>query len=65
MPNKAFQSMLETLAAQIDILNKNGYKLYDIENPDHYISGIEYDGKSDKLFIKFEEDKELDKREAV
>lgn len=65
MPNKAFQSMLETLAAQIEILNKNGYKLYDIENPDYYISGVEYDGESDKLFIKFEEEKELGKREVV
>lgn len=65
MPDKALQSILETLAAKIDILNKNGYKPYDIENRQHYISSIEYDRKNDKLLIKFGEGQELDKRQAV
>ena len=33
-------------------------KIYDIENPDHYISGVEYDPYEDKIFVMFEEDKD-------
>lgn len=33
-------------------------KIYDVENPDYYISEVEYDPREDKIFIKFEEDKD-------
>jgi len=33
-------------------------KIYDVENPDYYISEVEYDPREDKIFVKFEEDKD-------
>lgn len=58
MPDKAFQSIVEGLQSQLAILNKNGFKVYDNENPEYYISNIGYNRNEDKIFIDFEEDKD-------
>ena len=54
---KAFRILLKILINIIKTLNEEGFKLYDYENPNHYISGVEYDPWEDKIFVKFEEDK--------
>ena len=33
-------------------------KIYDVENPNYYISEVEYDPWEDRIFVKFEEDKD-------
>lgn len=33
------------------------FKIYDIENPDFYISGFEYDSETDKVYVNFKGDK--------
>jgi len=34
------------------------HRLYDSDNPEFYISSIQYDADEDKLYIYFEEEKE-------
>lgn len=40
----------------LNIISKK-FKIYDIENPDHYISGFEYDPETDKVYVNFEVEK--------
>ena len=54
---KAFRILLKILINIIKTLNEEEFKLYDVENPDYYISEVEYDPGEDKIFVKFEEDK--------
>ncbi len=49
---KDFIKCLETLNSIATSL-----KLYDIENPDYFISGFEYDADEDKIYVNFKEDK--------
>lgn len=56
MQNKTFQALLEGLQAQLVALNKAGIKLYDIENPEFFVSAITYDKNEDKIYIEFEEE---------
>lgn len=58
MGNPAFTTLMDSLNAQIEALNKSGFKLYDAENRDYFIEKIKYDGEEDKLICEFEEDKE-------
>ena len=53
----AFKVLLKILINIIKTLNEEGFKLYDYENPNYYISEVEYDPWEDKIFVKFEEDK--------
>jgi len=53
----AFKVLLKILINIIKTLNEEGFKLYDAENPNYYISEVEYDPWEDKIFVKFEEDK--------
>lgn len=58
MANKCFEALLESINAQLSILAKNGYKIYDAENPNYFISKIGYCKEDDQLEFKCMEDKE-------
>lgn len=62
MANPAFKSLIEGINSQIQALNKNNLKVYDVENPEFFITGIDYNQKDDKLIFKTEEDPEELKR---
>lgn len=49
---KAFRILLKILINIIKTLNEEEFKLYDYENPNHYISAVEYDPGEDKIFCK-------------
>lgn len=55
----AFKILLEILNSIFDILNRNGYKIYDEENPGFYISKIYYNSNTDRLYFKTDEDEKL------
>lgn len=57
MANPAFNTLMSSLNAQIEALNKTGFKLYDAENREYFIEKIRYDGDEDKLICEFEEEK--------
>lgn len=50
---------MEELIKYLELLNSAvaNKKIYDIENPDYYISGFEYDSETDKVYVNFKEDK--------
>ncbi|NME95324.1 hypothetical protein HF847_04865 [Clostridium cochlearium] len=52
MQTKAFETMLESINAQIGVLVKNGYPIYDVENPEYFISGIRYDKDNDDVVFE-------------
>lgn len=54
---KAFKVLLKILVAIISILNEEGFKIYDSENRDFYISHIEYCKVNDRLIFNCKEDK--------
>lgn len=58
MGNAAFKSLIEGFNAQIKSFNKNNLKVYDEENPEFYITGIEYNEAEDKLVFKTDADPE-------
>lgn len=62
MANPAFKSLLESINAQIGSLNKNDLKVYDEDNPEFFITGIEYNQDNDKLIFRTAEDPEEFKR---
>ncbi|RXM79607.1 hypothetical protein DP144_02020 [Clostridium tetani] len=62
MANPAFKSLLESINAQIKSLNENDLKVYDGDNPEFFITGIEYRQDEDKLIFKTDEDPEEFKR---
>lgn len=49
---KEFIKKLELFNSEV----KN-MKIYDIENPEYYISGFEYDPETDKVYVNFKGDK--------
>lgn len=53
----AFKVLLKILIAIINILNEEGFNLYDSNNRDWYISDIRYDGMDDKLYFDTKGDK--------
>ncbi|MBU3193489.1 hypothetical protein [Clostridium algidicarnis] len=55
MKNKAFKAILEALEANLNILNYNGFEIYDAENRNFYIESIEYNKEEDKIFVNFME----------
>lgn len=50
---------MEDFIKKLEVLNSEvkNMKIYDIENPDFYISGFEYDPETDKVYVNFKEDK--------
>lgn len=61
MANKAFEALMESMNAQLQILKNNGYAIYDRENPDYFISAIKYNRETDQL--EFETEKEFEEVE--
>lgn len=56
----AFKVLLRILIAIINILNEEGFKLYDSYNHDWYISNIRYDGTDNRLYFDTEFDSKGD-----
>lgn len=54
---KAFEVLLNLLISIINALNENGFRIYDADNRDYYISNIEYCGEDDRLIFNCKEDK--------
>lgn len=54
--SKIFKALLESINAQVKILNDNDLKIYDIENPDYFIKEICYNEECDQIFFKTEEE---------
>ena len=49
--------LISSINAQIEELYKAGYKLYDAENRDYFISKINYCKEDDRLIFDCREDK--------
>jgi pyruvate-formate lyase-activating enzyme len=62
MPNAAFKSLIDGFNAQIKAMNDNNFRVYDADNLEYFISGIEYNSEDDIVIFKTEEDKEVSKR---
>jgi hypothetical protein len=56
MSNPAFTTLMESLNAQIQALNKTGFKIYDGENREYFIDKLRYDSDEDKIICDFEEE---------
>jgi hypothetical protein len=54
--SKTFKALIESINAQIKILNDNNLKIYDIENPEYFVKEICYDQECDQIFFKTEEE---------
>ena len=52
---KAFETLIESINSQLKVLRKNGYKIYDCENLECFISGIRYDSEDDLIKFDLEE----------
>lgn len=57
MINKVFEELLRNINILLVRFMDKNIKIYDEENPDFYITQIEYDKELDKVFARFEEDK--------
>lgn len=55
--DNSFKTLIQNINAQISSLNRNGFKIYDWENPEHFISKVEYDESADEIVFKTMEDK--------
>jgi len=54
--NVSFASLIEGFNAQIKAMNENNLKVYDADNPEYFITGVEYSQDDDKLIFKTDED---------
>lgn len=64
--NSVFKSLIDGFNAQINTMNQNNLKIYDVDNPEFFITGIEYNAADDKLVFKTEDDpEELDRLEEL
>lgn len=54
---KPFKILLKILTSIINILNEEGFKLYDADNQDWYINNIRYNEDDDRLYFDLKEDK--------
>ncbi|MDU2680184.1 hypothetical protein [Clostridium sp.] len=57
---KAFKILLKILISIINILNEEGFKLYDADNQDWYINNIRYNEDDDRLYFDLKEDKSVE-----
>ena len=53
---KAFKVLLRILVSGITILNEEGFKIYDAENQEWYISNIRYDDTDDNIYFDTKEE---------
>lgn len=53
---KAFKVLLRILVSVITILNEEGFKIYDAENQEWYISNIRYDATDDNIYFDTKEE---------
>ncbi|GIM29868.1 hypothetical protein CPJCM30710_25340 [Clostridium polyendosporum] len=58
MSSLAMKGLIAGFNAQIKALNENNLKVYDADNPDYFITGIEYREDEDKLIFSTQEDPE-------
>ena len=62
----AFKSLIDGFNAQINSFNQNNLKIFDVENPEFFITGIEYNKDEDKLvFITTSDPEELKRLEEL
>lgn len=54
---KTLEDVLNKLEIMINTLNEHGFKLYDEDNRDFYISNVTYCDVDDRLIVSFKEDK--------
>ncbi|WP_163220757.1 hypothetical protein [Clostridium sporogenes] len=50
--DNSFKTLIESINAQIEVLYSNGYAIYDWENPERFISKVEYDKNADEIVFK-------------
>lgn len=66
MANAAFKSLVEGFNAQIKAMNANNLKVFDADNPEFFITEVEYNQDEDKLIFKTDEDPmELERLEEI
>ncbi len=54
--DNSFKTLIQSINAQLAVLNKNGYAIYDADNPEYFISGVKYDSDSDEVVFETMED---------
>ncbi|WP_409068890.1 hypothetical protein ACFLKC_14250 [Clostridium caseinilyticum] len=54
--DNSFRALIQSINAQLAVLNENGYAIYDWENPEYFISKVEYDENADEIVFKTMED---------
>lgn len=52
----SFKILLEQINSNIEILNNNGFKLHDEENPEYFMKEAYYNPAKDELMFKLEEE---------
>ncbi|EPY2285853.1 hypothetical protein ACXAT6_003105 [Clostridium sporogenes] len=55
--DNSFKALIQSINAQLAVLNENGYSIYDADNPEYFISGVKYDSDSDEVVFETMEDK--------
>lgn len=56
--DKAFKILLDQINSNIKILNENGFRLHDYENPEFYIDKVNYEKEEDRLYFDCKEEQE-------
>lgn len=51
-----FKMLLQIINAVLSIMNENGYKIYDADNPDYFIQRVYYCKDDDRIKFTTEED---------
>lgn len=52
----AFNTILELINENLSVLSRNGYKIYDADNPDYFIQRVYYCKDDDRIKFTTEED---------
>ncbi|APQ76170.1 hypothetical protein [Clostridium botulinum] len=55
--DNSFKTLIQSINAQLAVLNKNGYAIYDADNQEYFISSVKYDSDSDEVVFETIEDK--------
>lgn len=55
--DRNFQILLGLINSYFKALSDAGFKIYDADNPEYFISDITYERESDQLIAHFEEEK--------
>ncbi|KOC33876.1 hypothetical protein [Clostridium botulinum] len=54
--NKALTVLIDSINAQLAVLNANDCKIYDEENPEYYLNEVYYNSEDDALKCRFKEE---------